>query len=178
MPIQTWEALLGNVPAVGAGSALASSSSATDISPAPQVTINGGQLYLGQRIRLIGYGIFSTTGTPNLTLGGYYGGVAGTALATTGTVATGNNAASWPWRLQLEIEVRTLGTSGTLWCNGIVYLGTSLTAMTPLWIPNSQTQPITVNTTTANALTIGATWGTPSSSNTITCEDAYIEAVC
>ena len=176
MPLQSWEAVL-NVPGEGAGTALASSTAATDISPAPQLTLPAGYMYVGQRIRLIGYGIFSTTGTPNLTLGGYYGGVAGTALATTGAVATGSGAASWPWRLQLEIYVRSLGSSGTVWVNGIVWLGTSLTAMSPLWIPNSQTQPVTVNTTTANALTIGATWGTSSSSNTITCEDAYIEAI-
>jgi hypothetical protein len=176
MPLQSWESVL-NVPGLGAGTALASSTSATDISPAPQLTLPAGYLYVGQRLRLVGYGIFSTTGTPNLTLGGYYGGVAGTLLAGTGTVATGNNAASWPWRLQLEIYVRSLGASGTVWCNGLVSLGTSLTAMSQLWIPNSQTQPITINTTTANALTIGATWGTSSSSNTITCEDAYIEAI-
>jgi hypothetical protein len=175
MPLQSWEAVL-NVPGEGAGSALANSTAATDISPAPQLTLPAGYMYIGQRIRLIGYGIFSTTGTPNLTLGGYYGGVAGTLLAGTGTVATGT-ATAWPWRLQLEIYVRSLGSSGTVWCNGIVFLGTSLTAMSALWIPNSQTQPITVNTTTANALTIGGTWGTASASNTITCEDAYIEAI-
>jgi len=176
MPIQSWEAVL-NVPGEGAGSALASSTSLTDISPSPQLSLPAGYLYIGQRIRLIGYGIFSTTGTPNLTLGGYYGGVAGTALATTGAVATGSAAASWPWRLQLEIYVRSLGASGTVWVNGLVFLGTSLTATSALWIPNSQTQPVTINTTTANALTIGATWGTASASNTITCEDAYIEAI-
>ena len=175
MPLQSWEAVL-NVPGLGAGSALASSTSATDISPAPQLTLPAGYLYVGQRLRVVGYGIFSTTSTPNLTLGVYYGGVAGTLLAGTGTVATGT-ATAWPWRIQCEIYVRSLGSSGTVWCNGIVWLGTSLAAMTPLWIPNSQTQPITVDTTAAKALTVGATWGTSSSSNTITCEDAYVEAI-
>lgn len=176
MPLQSWEAVL-NVPGEGAGSALANTTTATDISPSPQLTLPAGYMYIGQRLRVVGYGIFSTTGTPNLTLGVYYGGVAATLLAGTGTVATGNNAASWPWRIQAEIYVRSLGSSGTVWVNGIVFLGTSLTAMTPLWIPNSQTQPVTVNTTTANTLTVGATWGSASSSNTITCEDAYIEAI-
>ena len=176
MPLQSWEAVL-NVPAEGAGSALANTTTITDISPTPQLTLPAGYMYIGQRLRVIGYGIFSTTGTPNLTLGVYYGGVAGTLLAGTGTVATGSGAASWPWRLQLEIRVVTLGSSGTVWCNGWVTASSSLTATTLLWIPNSQTQPITINTTTANALTIGATWGSASSSNTITCEDMYIEAI-
>lgn len=176
MPLQSWEAVL-NVPGEGAGAALLSSTTLTDISPSPQLTLPAGYMYIGQRLRLIAYGIFSTTGTPTLLLGGYYGGVAGTALATTGAVTTGSGAASWPWRLQLEIYVRSLGSSGTVWCNGLVTLGTSLTATSLLWIPNSQTQPITVNTTTANALTVGAQWGTSSASNTVTCEDAYIEAI-
>lgn len=172
---QFWESTL-NVPGLGAGTALASSTSATDISAAPQLVLPANYLYAGQRLRLVGYGIFSTSATPNLTLGGYYGGVAGTLLAGTGTVATSNNAASFPWRLELDISVRTIGSSGTVWCNGFVMLGT-LTVPTLVWIPNSQTQPITINTTTANAITVGATWGTNSSSNTITCEDAYIEAL-
>jgi hypothetical protein len=37
--------------------------------------------------------------------------------------------------------------------------------------------PVTVNTTTANALTVGAQWGTSSASNTITVEDAYFETL-
>lgn len=176
MPLQSWEAVL-NVPGEGAGTAYANSSAATDISPTPQLTLPAGYMYIGQRIRVVGYGIFSTTGTPNLTLGVYYGGVAGTLLCGTGAVATGSGAASWPWRIQAEIYVRSLGSSGTVWANGLVFLGTSLTATSTLWIPNSQTQPITINTTTANALTVGATWGTASASNTITCEDAYIEAI-
>jgi len=176
MPIQSWEAVL-NVPGEGAGTALASSTTLTDISPAPQLVLPSGYMYIGQRLRLIAYGIFSTTSTPTLLLGGYYGGVAGTALAATAAITTGSGAASWPWRLSLEIYVRSVGSSGTVWCNGVVKLGTSLTGATDYWIPSSQTQPITINTTTANALTVGAQWGTSSASNTITCEDAYIEAI-
>ena len=176
MPIQSWESVL-NVPGEGAGTALASSTSLTDISPAPQLTLPAGYMYVGQRLRLIAYGIFSTTSTPTLLLGGYYGGVAGTTLAATAAITTGSGAASWPWRLALEVYVRSLGSSGTVWCNGTVKLGTSLTALTEYWIPSSQTQPITINTTTANALTVGAQWGTSSASNTITCEDVYIEAI-
>jgi hypothetical protein len=176
MPLQSWEAVL-NVPAEGAGSALANTTTATDISPAPQLTLPAGYMYIGQRIRVIGYGIFSNTGTPNLTLGIYYGGVAGTLLAGTGAVATASSVTGVPWRIALEIQVKTLGSSGTVWCNGMVTLGTSLTATSLLWIPSSQTQPITVDTTSAKAITVGATWGTASSSNTITCEDFYVEAI-
>ena len=174
---QFWRTLTGNQVGVGAGTALANSSAATDISPAPQVVIPANYLFVGQRLRLKAYGIFSNTGTPTIILGGYLGGVAGTLLAATAATTTTTGATNWPWDLELEIFVRSVGATGTVWCNGKVNLGTSLAAMTPIWIPATQTQPITVSTVVANALTVGGTWGTASASNTITCEDAYVETL-
>jgi hypothetical protein len=175
LPAQFWESVL-NAPGVGAGTPLASSTTLTDISAAPQLVLPANWLYANQRLRLTAYGIYSTTGAPTLLLGGYYGGVAGTLLAATAANATATGAASFPWRFYLDIYVRTLGSSGSVWCNGRAEVGSSLTAYTVYALPSSQTQPITINTTTANALTIGAQWGTNSASNAITCEDAYIEA--
>lgn len=176
---QFWRSLVpgSNQVAVGAGTAYASSAALTDVSPAPQIILAAGSLFVGQRLRCKGYGIFSNTGTPTLSLGIYYGGVAGTALASTGAVTTTTGATSWPFDIELEIEVRSVGATGTVWCNGKVNLGTSLTAMTPLWLPSSQTQPITVDTTTAKTLTLGAQWGTSNASNTLTVEDFYAETL-
>ena len=176
MPFQDWWAPF-NSPGDGAGSALANSTVLSDISPnKSRTTIPAGTLYIGQRMRLTAFGIFSTTSTPTLLLGAYYGGVAGTLLAATAAITTGSGAASWPWRLYLDIYAsRSAGSSGTVWCNGFVKLGTSLTAMTDYWIPSSQTQPITVDMTAASAITVGAQWGSASSSNTITCEDACLD---
>jgi hypothetical protein len=174
---QFWRTLAGNQVGSGAGAALASSTTLTDISPAPQVTIPANYLYAGQRLRLKAYGLFSNTSTPTLLLGGYLGGVAGTLLAATAATTTTTGATNWAWDLELEIFVRTVGATGTVWCNGKVNLGTSLAAMTPVWLPATQTQPVTVSTVVANALTVGAQWGTSSASNTITCEDAYVETL-
>jgi len=174
---QFWRSLVGNQVGLGAGTALASSTTLTDISPAPQVVIPANYLFVGQRIRMHAFGIFSTTSTPTLLLGAYYGGVSGTLLAATTTITTGSGAASWPWTLDLDIFVRTAGATGTVWCNGIVNLGTALSTMAASFIPVTQTQPITIATTTANALTVGAQWGTSSASNTITCEDLYVETL-
>lgn len=176
---QFWRSLLPgtNGVGVGAGAAYNTSVTLTDVSPAPQITIAANSLFVGQRLRVKGYGIFSNTGTPTLLLGVYYGGVAGTALATTGAVTTTTGATSWPFDIELDILVKSVGSSGTVWCNGKVNLGTSLTAMTPLWLPSSQTQPITVDTTSAKALTLGAQWGTSSASNTLTVEDFYAETL-
>ncbi len=166
-----------NAPGTGAGSALVSSAALTDISPAPQLVIPAGFLFVGQRLRMTAYGIYSTTSNPTLTLGGYYGGVAGTALAVTAANNAASGAANYPWQFYLDIYVRSVGATGTVWCSGLASVGSSLTAFTGYALPSSQTQPITVNTTTANALTVGAQWGTSSASNSITCEDLYIEAI-
>ncbi len=166
-----------NAVGVGAGTALASSTTLTDISPAPQVVLPANYLFLNQRLRITAYGIYSSTATPTLLLGGYYGGVAGTLLAATAANAVASGAASYPWQFFLDIYVRTVGSSGTLWCNGRASVGSSLTAYTDYALPSSQTPPITINTTTANALTVGAQWGASSSSNTITVEDAYFETL-
>jgi hypothetical protein len=177
VPAQFWRSVIGYVPGNGAGTALANSTTLTDISPAPQCVLPANYLYAGQRLRITAYGIYSSTGTPTLLLGGYYGGVAGTLLAATAANAVASGAASDPWQLYLDIYVRSTGSSGTVWCNGLVNVGSSLTGVTTYTIPSSQTQPITINTTTANALTVGAQWGTANSANTVTCEDAYIEAL-
>jgi hypothetical protein len=176
MPAQFWESIL-NAPAVGAGTALANSTTLTDVSPAPQLVLPANYLYPGQRLRMTAYGIYSTTGIPTLILGAYYGGVAGTAMVVTAANSTPSGAASYPWQFSLNIRVVTTGSSGTLWVAGLASVGSSLTAFAQYALPSSQTQPITVNTTTANALTIGAQWGTVSASNTITCEDLYVEAL-
>ena len=175
MPYQSWVAN-ANSPGQSAGAALASSVTLTDISPAPQFSSQTfGQMYVGQRWRLTAHGIFSTTGTPTLLLGCYYGGVAGTALAASAATTTGSGAAAWPWKLEVLLSVRSLGASGTIWCQGWLDFPTSLTAITRTAIPTTNVQLVTVNTGTNSALTVGAQWGTSSSSNTVTCEDFIIE---
>ncbi len=177
--MQTWIAN-ANSPGQGAGSALASSAALTDISAGGAsasafFTQTYGPMYVGQRWRLTAHGVFSTTGTPTLLLGAYYGGVAGTALAATAATTTGSGAAAWPWRLELLFQVRSLGSSGTVWAQGWCDFPTSLTALTRTSIPVTNAQLVTVNTGTNSALTVGAQWGTSSASNTVTCEDFVVE---
>ena len=179
---QFWRSLAGNQVGVGAGTALANTTTLTDISPAPQVVIPANYLYVGQRLRLTAYGIYSNTGTPTLLLGVYYGGVAGTLIAATAANATPSGVTGVSWQVVLDILVKTAGSSGTVWANGSATVFQTLAggaSGNPLVyaLPTTQTQPITVDTTTAKALTVGAAWGTANSSNTITCEDAYVETL-
>src|SRR6185437_431637 len=133
-------------PSQGSGAPLASSTSLTDISPAPQ-WIFPYYLYVGQRVRVTAYGRFSTTGTPTLLIGVYYGGAAGTALAATGATTTGSGAASWPWRVSYNFRVGAVGSSGTVTGEGSASIGTSLTAETGIPIPSTAANPVTINTT-------------------------------
>jgi hypothetical protein len=157
------------------GSPLASSVTLTDISPAPQIVPSAVvMIEAGMEFEVEAYGEFSTTGTPTLLLGFYWGGVAGTALAASSAITTTTTGAAWPWRMHYRGRIRATGTSGSIKGVGHLQLGTSLTAMAMSWIPVTQAlRTVTIDTTAAGgkALTVGAQWGTSSASNTATCYD-------
>lgn len=174
MPIQTWETLANSLTTsqTTTGAALASSTSLTDISPGGNTagqafTIPAGFMYVGQQWRFSANGIYSTTGTPTLLLGLYYGGVGGTALCATAATTTGSGVANGVWRLSADARVSAVGTSGTILTIGAVSgVGTS-----PVLMPatSSTGGAATINTSTSNLLTVGGQWGTSSASNTIIC---------
>lgn len=154
------------------GTALASSTTLTDVSLAPQITLPANFLEVGMRIRLEAFLTFSTTGTPTLLTGFYYGGVAGSALAASSAVTTGSAAAAWSVILRYLGQVRAIGSSGSIVGQGELQLGTALTTFTGRPIPEvAASRTVTIDTTVAKALTVGAQWGTSSASNTITCND-------
>jgi hypothetical protein len=178
VPNQSWESVINNgANIISSGSALASSTTLTDISPTPNLTLPANFLQVGSGLRLTAAGFFSNTSTPTLLLGFYYGGVAGTALAATGATTTTTGATSWPWILEWEGVVRTVGSSGTIMGNGKLFLGTSLTVFAPIPIPATAIATVTIDTTTAKAITVGAQWGTNSASNTTTCTKLIVESI-
>jgi hypothetical protein len=160
-----------------AGAAYASSVTLTDVSPAPQVILPANLLDVGQILRLKAFGVFSTTAAPTLLLGFYYGLVAGTALAASGAVATGSGVTNVPWHLEYEGRVRSTGTAGTIMGAGFEYRGTAVNAGGFLPIPITALATVTIDTTTAKALSVGAQWGTSSASNTLTCHHFSVELI-
>lgn len=176
MPMQTWESVL-NSPGNGAGAALTNSTTGTDISPNPQLFLPANYLYVGQKLRLTANGIFSTpaSGGGTLTLGFYYGGILGSALATT-AATTVVSATNWPWRLQCDLEVRSVGATGTIAPGGVSFIGTAVSAWTCAPLPPAPFATVTIDTTSGKALTVGATWSVASASDTVTCEQFIIEA--
>jgi hypothetical protein len=129
-------------------------------------------------MRFTATGTFSNTGTPTLLLGIYYGGVtAALPLAVSAATTTTTGATSWPFRLEVTSIVRTTGATGTIMSGGVLYLATSLTAFSVIPLSNVAQAVVTVDTTTAKALTLGAQWGTSSASNTLTCNQFLVESM-
>lgn len=174
--LSSWNTLLNVGNTRSAGAALANSAVAGDISPLPQLVLPANFLTDTSVLRVTASGLFSTTATPTLILGVYYGGVAGTKLAATGATTTASGAVNLPWRLEATTTVRTIGSTGTVMTTGYVLLGTSLTAFSVIPIDAAAQATVTINTTAANTLTVGATWGTASASNTITLNQLLIES--
>lgn len=174
---QTWVSVL-NRANTSAGTALASSVTLTDINPTPNVIIPANSLQIGSRLEVIAAGKFSTTGTPTLLFGVYWGGVAGTVLCDIGATTTASAASNLPWRLQAWIDVRSIGSAGSMIAFGHVQLGTSLTAVTTIPMDNAAIAAVSsLDTTSAKALTVGAQWGTSSASNTVTCEMFMVKSL-
>lgn len=157
------------------GAAYNTSVTLTDVSRAPQKQLPAYTLEEGTEIELKAWGQFSTTGTPTLLLGFYYGGVAGVALGTTGAVTTGSGAAAWPWILTYHGRVRATGTSGSIVGQGQLALGTSLTVLADQALPvTAAARTVTIDTTIVKTITVGAQWGTSSASNTLTLNDLSV----
>lgn len=177
MPMMTWESLLNSPQPTAAGTALANSTTLTDISQAPQFTLPANFLQAGSALRLTAHGVFSNTGTPTLIVGFYYGGVAGIALAATAATTTTTGATNWSWRAECLVTVRSTGSSGTAWTQGQFANPTALTTQSSIVMPGTAPAAVTIDTTAAKTLTVGAQWGTASASNTITLHGFYVESL-
>ena len=176
MAVQLWTAPLGPLQGIN-GAAYVSSSTITDVSPgglANPIELPGSTLMVGSRITIDAFGTFSNTATPTLVLGFYFGGVAGIALAATTAVTTTTGATGWTWRMKYQGTVQATGTSGKILGSGRVWFPTSLTASTERIVPETTPAQVTIDTTVQKAITVGATWGTLSASNTLTCMDCLV----
>jgi len=174
MPAQWWAAPQPPLH-VASGTSYNTSVTLTDVSRAPQKQFAAAQLTEGTELELVAQGFFSNTGTPTLLLGFYYGGVAGVALGATSAITTTTTLTGVPWIMRWSGRVRSTGTSGSILGQGVLYLGTALTAFTVRPFPETlAARTVTIDTTIVKTITVGAQWGTNSASNTLTCEDLSV----
>ena len=184
MATPTWVTLANANEAnqTSTGAAYSNSTTLSDISPggtASAMSLAAGQLYPGQMFRFFAGGIYSTAGSaPNLTLGVYLGGVsagAGAQVLGVTNLATTASQTNQLWSLKGRMRVITTGLAGvaTVVAMGEL-LGFNATPISGAQvIPNTSasggTVTGTIQTQTAQILTLGAQWSALSASNSITC---------
>lgn len=160
-----------------ADATLTNSAALTDVAAAASCPVlAANQLEVGTEVEVEAMGNFSTTGTPTLLLGFYFGGVAAAVpLAKSSAIVTGAGAALWPFIMRYRGVVRAVGAAGSINGQGELVFGTGLAAFSLRPIPETAAErTATIDTTTAKAITVGAQWGTASASNTVVLNDISV----
>jgi hypothetical protein len=133
------------------------------------------QLQPGSRLSVYAWGVASNTGTPTLVLGVYYGAVGAVDLAISAAKTTTTAMSNWVWELWYDGRVVGNGTTGTIIGHGRWRVPTSLTAWTEFNLPETAPAAVTIDTSIAKNVGIGAAWSASSASNTITLHDLRVE---
>jgi hypothetical protein len=149
-----------------------------DVSPTPPNVLPANILELGSEIEIDAIGQITTnsTGTNNLTLGFYYGGIAGVALAASTPITMTNSQTAVPFMMEYRGVVRAVGSgsSGSINGQGKLMFGTSLTALTLRAIPETlAARTVAIDTTLAKSITVGAVWSV-ATGNSLTCNDISV----
>ena len=191
MSTPTWVTLANanQYSQVASGAVVTNFTTATDVSPGGSILgqafqTSPAQLYPGQMWRFSANGIYSTTSSPGLSLGVYYGGASGSPICY-GSVAAASaftNCASMPWSLSAMGKLTTVGASVGIWqvvgfLTGLQpYSPMTGTAITPsLVTPMPQyTAAAQYDTSTAVKITVAATC-TSSGAASVTCYNWGIE---
>lgn len=182
--------------ATASGTAVVNSTTETILFP--NITIPANYLQDGRVLRLRAFGAFGTvvTANPSITFSLRWGGVAGTVIAKsaallTGTAALGGGASMTAmWDLELLIQVRSNGATGTLMSNGTGHLfsGAQPTYNTvtaygmPFIVASGSTGgstpvAVTVDLTADTALSLTGTWSAANAANSIQGINYTLEAM-
>lgn len=153
--------------------------SATDVSPGGSTLgqayqTQPAQLYPGQMWRFTANGIWSSSGSPGLSLGVYYGGAAGSPLCygSVGAGSTPQNAASVPWEIHALGRVVSVGTSASWQVIGKLAGINSANTVTMMPVYTAAAQ---YDTSVAKIITLAATCGSATASNAVTVYNLAIE---
>ena len=165
---------------VNSATAVSNFTTATDVSPGTNVLGQAfqtlpAQLYPGQMWRFTANGTWSSTGSPGLSLGVYYGGAAGSPICY-GSVAAGSttqNAASTPWQMHALGKLTAVGAGTAIWQTIGILQGvnsTGIATMMPQYTAAAQ-----YDTSVAKIVTVAATCTAASASNAVTVLNWAIE---
>lgn len=135
------------------------------------LTLPANFLRPGRTVRVRASGFASDTGTPTLRFRVKLG---STTIGDTGAIALTGTVSNEGFVVDYELTCRTAGASGTVIGQGFSHVDNSTNTGLLESLPS--TAAVTVNTTTAQAVSVTAQWGTASSSNTITCTNLVVES--
>jgi hypothetical protein len=172
MPFNSWNASLITLQATGP--AYTNSTSQTSLlNGQAKFTIPAEFLqFVGQKLRIMAGGIISTASSAPGTMSFFcmMGSINPYAGGASGTLAT--SASNLPWRLQIDLTVRTVGsgTSATMEGSG-EFKSAALSAATPIQLLANPGALTGFDSTVANVFDLQAAWSATSSSNSITCND-------
>lgn len=163
--------------ATASGTAVANTTTETILFP--NVTIPANTMQDGRCLRIKAFGQYSNTGTPTMLFSLRAGGVAGTLLCKTAACTTPSGVTAACWDLEVLVQTRSNGASGTVMANGVcrVYAavaGTVASAtgeglVTPMTAGGVVTPATaTYDLTADSAYSLTLTWSAASASNTAT----------
>lgn len=137
----------------------------------PPLNIPAYYLQKGDTIYTRAGGTFSTTGTPTIVFGTYFG---STVLGVNVALTTASGAATLPWCLETTTTIYSTGSAGTAVTHGQLRYGTTLTAVTTIPVPGIALATVSINTTAAALWTVQATYSASSGSNIIITNDFQV----
>lgn len=172
--------------ATASGTAIAASTTETILFP--NITIPANYLQDGRCLRIRAFGGYGTTGTPALTFALRLGGVSGTVLGKSGAITTGSGVGGGAsmtalWAIEIFLQVRANGASGSVMANGEISLyttGAAAGAGYPFASGSTGgTTPVavTVDLTADAALSLTALWGANNAADSIQGTNYTIEAL-
>jgi hypothetical protein len=178
MSRQFWQETLAWATADGTAVA----NSTTEAIIFPNLTIPANYLQDGRLLRVTAYGRYGNvvTSVPTLTFRLRWGGVAGTIIAQSAAIVTSAVAMTAAlWKIEVLIQVRTNGATGTVFAMGDLQMTTNTAptfgTVTNYGVPSmvasaglATPAAVTVDLTADTALSLTAQWSAANAANTLT----------
>lgn len=154
---------------IPAGNTIANTTTATAFSSS--YTISANSLAVGSVIRVVLRGVYSSALTaPTISIALKLG---STTVLTTGVISPLiGSATNDGWSYEALLVIQAVGVSGSVEAQGTSMFQTA--ANDAAVVPMENTAAITVDTTVAETITATVTWGTASTSNTVTLREMAV----
>jgi hypothetical protein len=155
MARNTWVTLYNEDPRGLSADGLTLASFTTSAPVFPTVVFPAYYFKTDRLLNIHARGVYGSSATPTMTW--RLQNTVGTTVTvvTSAAITLASSVTNQAWELELQIQCRSEGTTGTLLAQGDLTLGTTATAATTYFLPASGTAPATATVDT----TIAQTWG-------------------